>query len=130
MGQTEEAWAATLRYTDEEDRLLRNRMTLASAKGEVVKARELGDQIVQQFGTEVFGISQHAVLGERSQANQLAAEWDARPLGFLELLDQIGICVCGAPFDLEMTPNFARLIDEADLPWPPPSPINWPLKDW
>ena len=119
-----------MRYTDEEDRLLRNRMTLASAKGEAAKARELGDQIVQQFGTEIFGISQHAVLGERSQANQLAAEWDARPLGFLELLDQIGTCACGAPFDLEVTPNFARLIDEANLPWPPPSPINWPLKDW
>ncbi len=130
MGQTEEAWAATLRYIDEEHRLVRNRLVLAAAKGEVVKARELGDQLVQQFSTEVSGISQHAVLGERSQANQLAAEWDARPLGFLELLDEIGICACGAPFDLEVTPNFARLIDEANLPWPPPSRIDWPLKDW
>lgn len=76
-----EAWAATLRYIDEEHRLLRNRLTLATV-------------------------------------------W------FLGLLDEIGICACGAPFDLEVTPNFARLIDEANLPWPPPSPVDWPLKDW
>jgi tetratricopeptide (TPR) repeat protein len=130
LGRTEEARAASLRHTDEEDRLLLHRMTLASAKGDVVEARELRDQILQQFGTDLFGVWQHAVLGEYAQANQVAAEWDARPLGFLELLDQIGTCVCGAPFDLEVTPNFARLIGEANLPWPPPSPINWPLKDW
>ena len=33
-------------------------------------------------------------------------------------------------FDLEATPNFAKLIEDADLPWPPASPIEWPLKDW
>jgi len=38
--------------------------------------------------------------------------------------------MCGKPFDLEATPNFARLIDDADLPWPPASPIEWPLKNW
>jgi TolB-like protein len=130
LGRTEEARATSLRHIDEEDRLLLHRMTLASAKGDVVEARELRDQILQQFGTDLFGVWQHAMLGEYAQANQLAAEWDARPLGFLELLDQIGTCVCGAPFDLEVTPNFARLIGEANLPWPPPSPINWPLKDW
>jgi hypothetical protein len=42
----------------------------------------------------------------------------------------MAICNCGAPFDLEATPNFARLIDEANLPWPPQSPIDWPLKGW
>ncbi|MDH3512825.1 MAG: hypothetical protein OER85_18445, partial [Gammaproteobacteria bacterium] len=130
LGRTEEARAASLRYIDEGDRLLLHRMTLASVKGDVVEARELRDQVVQQSGTDLFGIWQHAVLGEHAQANQRAAEWDARPFGFLELLDQIGSCVCGAPFDLEVTPNFARLIDEANLPWPPPSPIDWPLKDW
>ena len=41
-----------------------------------------------------------------------------------------GSCMCGAPWDLEYTPNFARLLEDAELPWPPASPINWPLKDW
>jgi len=60
----------------------------------------------------------------------MAAEQDALPLGFLLFLDDMAICNCGAPFDLEATPNFARLIDEANLPWPPQSPIDWPLKGW
>jgi adenylate cyclase len=38
--------------------------------------------------------------------------------------------MCGAPWDLEVTPNFAKLLEDAELPWPPASPINWPLKDW
>jgi hypothetical protein len=105
-------------------------MTLAAAKGDAAEAHGLRNQLVQQSATGLFGIAEHAMLGEQSQANQLAAEWDARPLGYLELLDQIGICMCGAPFDLEMTPNFARLIGEAKLPWPPPAPIDWPLKHW
>ena len=119
-----------LRYTGEEARLLRHRMIVVSAKGDAVEARRLRDQILQQFGTDLLGITQHALLGERAQANQAAAEWDARPLGYLELLDQVGLCDCGAPFDIEEAPNFARLIDEANLPWPPPAPIDWPLKDW
>jgi len=130
LGRTEEARATSLRHIDEQDRLLLHRMTLAAAKGDAIEARELRDQVSQQFGTDLIGVWQHALLGEHAQANELAAKWDARPLGFLELLDQIGTCICGAPFDLEVTPNFARLIGEAKLPWPPPSPIDWPLKDW
>ena len=39
-------------------------------------------------------------------------------------------CACGAPFDLEATPNFAQIWNDADFPWPLESPINFPLKDW
>ena len=39
-------------------------------------------------------------------------------------------CNCGAPWDIEATPNFARLIEEAGFAWPPPSPIRFPLKTW
>jgi tetratricopeptide (TPR) repeat protein len=130
LGRAEEAWTASLRHFNEDDRLLRHRMMLAAAKGDAAEAQELADQIVQQFGTELFNVAQSAILGNQSQANQFAAEWDARPLGFLALVDEIDTCACGAPFDLEVTPNFARLIEEANLSWPPPSPINWPLKDW
>jgi len=130
LGRVEEAWAVSLRYFEEEERLLRSRMILAAARGDASEARELADRIVQQFGAELVNVAQNAMLGDRSQANKLAAEWDARPLGFLALIDEVGSCACGAPFDLEVTPNFARLIEEANLSWPPPTPINWPLKDW
>ena len=130
LGRVEEAWAVSLRYFEEEERLLSSRVILAAARGDASEARELADRIVQQFGAELVDVAQNAMLGDRSQANKLAAEWDARPLGFLALIDEVGTCACGAPFDLEVTPNFARLLEEANISWPPPAPINWPLKDW
>jgi hypothetical protein len=39
-------------------------------------------------------------------------------------------CFCGAPFDLEATPNYKARIEEADFPWPPPKPIDYPAKTW
>jgi hypothetical protein len=71
-----------------------------------------------------------AVAGERDLVNKLVAEVDARPFGFLQLMQMPLVCACGAPFDLEKTPNFAKLIEDASLPWPPASPMAWPLKDW
>ena len=39
-------------------------------------------------------------------------------------------CMCGAPWDIEVTPNFKKRIEDAGFDWPPASPIEWPLKDW
>jgi len=39
-------------------------------------------------------------------------------------------CACGAPWDITATPNFAAQIEESGLPWPPASPIRFPLKNW
>ncbi len=72
----------------------------------------------------------HAVAGDRAGANRIAASIDSRPLGAAILTRAASFCFCGAPFDLSATPNFARRLDEGDLPWPPESPIKWPLKDW
>ena len=75
-------------------------------------------------------IMDEALLGHREEANRIAAEVDARPYGHMVLLLNIRNCYCGAPFDLEVTPNFARMLDAAALSWPPASPIEWPLKNW
>ncbi len=71
-----------------------------------------------------------AVFGDRAAANAAAAEIDRLPLGGMILVRATNRCYCGALFDLEATPNFAQRLDEGSLPWPPPSPIDWPLKDW
>ena len=71
-----------------------------------------------------------ATLGDREKANAAASLLDGRPLGYMILLDIAGSCACGAPFDLEATPNLARVVEEAGLIWPPRGPIDWPLKDW
>ena len=71
-----------------------------------------------------------ARIGDRNTANRHAALIDARPLGPMKLAVSIYFCFCGAPFDLEATPNFAKKLEEAGLPWPPPDTIAFPLKGW
>jgi TolB-like protein len=71
-----------------------------------------------------------ASLGNRQAANEYAAIIDARIGGTLVLTETIRTCMCGAPFDLDVTPNFKIRIEEANLNWPPYSPIQYPAKDW
>jgi hypothetical protein len=77
-----------------------------------------------------YPITSLAQVGWREQVNALVAELDAARFGYLVLMLHATVCRCGAPWDLDATPNFARLLDDADLPWPPAEPIDWPLKDW
>ena len=60
-----------------------------------------------------------ALCGDRQQANRIAASYDARPGGSLVLALGTGLCQCGAPFDLAVTPNFRARLAESRLPWPP-----------
>lgn len=71
-----------------------------------------------------------AVVGDRDRANELAAEVDARPGSGIVFSGVIFTCFCGAPFDLESTPNFKARIEEAAVPWPPAKPIDYPTKTW
>ncbi|MCF8878740.1 hypothetical protein L5876_02805 [Hyphobacterium sp. SN044] len=70
-----------------------------------------------------------AIAGRREEANAIAARMDARPLGAVSLMDAIIGCGCGAPFDLEATPNFAARLEGSSLSWPPPADLGFPLMD-
>jgi len=72
----------------------------------------------------------YAAMGERARANELAAELDARPAGPMILLLTAEYCACGAPFDLEATPNLSARLREADITWPVKTIIRYPAKDW
>jgi TolB-like protein len=72
----------------------------------------------------------HAAIGDRERANELAAELDAKPGGFLVLMLGVNYCACGAPFDLEAAPNLRERIMESGLDWPPEPLIHYPAKDW
>ena len=110
---------------------LRMQLTVESARGDLERGLDLRQQLQQiEFNSAIGIISQYSRLGLRDEANQRAAELDAQPYGYVRLMLVPGACMCGAPWDLEYTPNFARLLEDADLPWPPASPVNWPLKDW
>ena len=71
-----------------------------------------------------------AATGQRQLANEIAARLDASPAGAMSLTTTVKDCFCGAPFDIEVTPNFRARIQEAGLSWPPPSPIKYPAKNW
>jgi hypothetical protein len=64
--------------------------------------------------------------GDPARANRLAAAMDARPAGPFLLAVLSTSCYCGAPFDLEATPNFKARLAESGLRWPPPATIPFP----
>ena len=67
--------------------------------------------------------------GQRDDANRIAAGYDQHPWGPWQLWQTGQWCGCGSPWDLEATPNFARMIEVNEVPWPPVSG-DYPLKDW
>jgi TolB-like protein len=71
-----------------------------------------------------------AVVGDRKRANEIAAQIDSRPGSPMVFSGIIFTCFCGAPFDLDVTPNYKTRIEEADVPWPPPKRIDYPTKTW
>jgi TolB-like protein len=129
-GRFEEATMVTEReYRDESAKLFRL-SRIAAAQGDASRTRTLLDEFERVTNSRDRRIIAFATGGQRERANEIAAEIDAAPYGYLTLSRAIHSCYCGAPFDLEATPNFAQRIADAEFPWPPPSPINWPLKDW
>jgi len=130
-GQFADAEAIIDRHIHRDNQILPLQLALTAARGDAELARIRLDELLQ-LGDDLNRppVAQFAVIGDREAANKEAARIDALPNGHLTLMIFPSTCRCGAPWDLETTPNFAKLIDDADFPWPPPSPITWPLKDW
>jgi TolB-like protein/DNA-binding winged helix-turn-helix (wHTH) protein len=129
LGRFEEAKTAIDRDATDEPHYVQH--LLAAAKGDSDEAESLRRSYAEALGkSDHDSIHQYAVIGDRRNANRLAAAIDGRPYGHMALANAILTCFCGAPFDLEATPNFARRIRDAGLAWPPASPVAWPLKNW
>ena len=110
---------------------LEARVMLAAVLGEDEKAQNYLDDYLQTPNAAAFyALLMNAWQGNRQDANRLAAEIDGHPYGSSTLVTIIYWCACGAPWDLEATPNFANKIKESGISWPPASPVNFPLKDW
>ncbi|NNK32000.1 MAG: hypothetical protein HKP02_02675 [Xanthomonadales bacterium] len=104
---------------------------LHAMAGDLARARDVLDN--WQATNEVDDLSMvvtAAALGDRALANEHAARMDARVGGNLALAEAVKACHCGAPFDLEATPNFKARIEEAGFDWPPPTRLQYPAKDW
>jgi len=110
---------------------LEARLEVAAGRGDVETARKLLVQFNEvRAENPEFRLMATAIVGDRESADRIAAEIDALPYGYMSLMSVPSSCICGAPWDIEVTPNFKRMIDEAGFDWPPASPIEWPLKDW
>ncbi len=70
-----------------------------------------------------------ALSGNRAEANRQAAALDARPAGPFLLAVLTSDCLCGAPFDLDATPNFKARLAESGLHWPPQQTIKYPPRN-
>lgn len=102
-------------------------LQIPAAAGRAEKWEELRPTIERDPTRLLVGA---AVFGDRATANRTAGEIDSLVLGPTILLRVTDRCGCGSPFDLESTPNLAGLLREGGLPWAPPTPIRFPLKNW
>jgi len=107
------------------------RFFVYAKENETAKAREVLETYkVQSSREDMALLIAEASLGNREAANAYASKMDARFAGPFILAEVVKGCFCGAPFDLDATPNFKQRIEEAGFAWPPVSPIKYPAKDW
>ena len=104
---------------------------ILAAKGDIDKAREMARSYLAGEDVDTWSAANvAAIVGDREAANRYAARIDAQPGGQLILANLIHVCACGAPFDLDTTPNFKRRMAEGGFDWPPHTAIHFPAKDW
>jgi TolB-like protein len=131
QGRHEEALEAANSEIRAMPDVLRTRSLLASLRGDANAARAARDQFLERFGpNDRVSLVLEAALGNRNEANRLASLIDARPYGYIVLLQAINECLCGAPFDLEAAPVLSAMLTDSGLEWPPLKPVEFPMKDW
>jgi len=108
------------------------KLFIYALEGDVEQARAVFDAFLadSQDVDELTLMAVEAALGNRQAVNEYASRIDARFAGPFMLIEAAKNCFCGAPFDIEVTPNFKARIEEAGFTWPPASPIQYPAKDW
>lgn len=87
-------------------------------------------EVLSKSQSEIEQLIYAAWTGDEKLSRRLAAEIDRRPGGRFKLLAVIDGCVCGAPFPIDAAPRFGEQVEQAGIAWPPPSPVDWPLKQW
>jgi adenylate cyclase len=100
-----------------------------AASGNAEQAREAAARALAEAGQwsrRYLAVELNAIVGNRQAANQAAAWLDSIPAGQLILAATVMECMCGAPFDLEATPVFAKRLEEAGFPWPPADIMQYP----
>ena len=130
-GKYDEALAEIDSQFDEEEFVVMFKALVAAAQGEQSRFDQLSEEFkrVNTAGHE-WALIVAAWGGHREEANHAAAMLDKHLFGPVTLAQLAQWCACGMPFDLEATPNLAAKLKESGLNWPPPSVMDYPLKDW
>jgi TolB-like protein len=130
-GRFEDADYLLSQLNEERPAMADRRMSLAAARGDAELAAAEAEIMIRQYEDRPDVLIHFLPrAGERERANRIAAEIDAQPYGYISLMSAPSFCLCGAPWDIDVTPNFKKRIEDAGFSWPPASPIHWPLKDW
>lgn len=103
---------------------------IAAHQGDLEKSGQLLAVYDENYVGGFFDVLVNAWGGRRDEANRVAARVDEHFFGPMVLWQLANWCQCGSPWELEATPNFAAKIKEANIVWPPESPLSFPLKGW
>jgi TolB-like protein len=130
-GLYDEALAQADKRIDNSDLALAFKALIAASKGD----QNQFDEMFKNFKAANTSGNEWLIMvaawgGQREEANRAAAMVDAHHFGPVTLAEISQWCACGAPFDLEATPNFAAKLKESGLAWPPTPVMDYPLKDW
>ena len=107
------------------------RLLNAAMRGDQEAANEGFEQLkTTDNQSDFWQLLANAWRGDREAANRMAAEIDQKAFGPVALSLISWWCTCGGPWEIEATPNFARMVGETGHSWPQPSPLKFPLKDW
>ena len=130
-GHVDDAEAELAKLEPTGENYYRARLMVGLATGESAASIHAGLQGVDRSQSlykmwQMNDVVEAALRGDRATANRLAAEIDARPGGGLVLAVIASDGLCGAPFDLEATPNFKARLAESGLPWSPARAMRLP----
>lgn len=132
LGRYEEAETEiSTRFKVREDALIA-RVQIAAARGDRDRVKDLINEYrdTADNGGDFWIVMMAAWAGDQEVADQIASRIDQHPFGTPALSTITLWCLCGAPWDLSVTPNFAAAIQHSGLDWPPASPIRFPQKTW
>ncbi len=99
--------------------------------GDPASARQMAEEYWSRRDADsLSSLVVAAVVGDRERANEIAAQIDPHAGSVVVFSLAVLTCFCGAPFDLEATPNYKARIEEAGFSWPPNKAIDYPSKTW
>ena len=99
--------------------------------GDPTSARQMAEEYWSRRDANAWSsLVVAAVVGDRERANEIAAQIDPHAGSVVVFSLAVLTCFCGAPFDLEATPNYKARIEEAGFSWPPNKAIDYPSKTW